>query len=80
MKCDLCENPAVVHEVTVKNGVKKEVHLCQEHAEAAGVAMPTQQPINQLLTHFVMSGPRTERRTIVEKPRAELVCQLIELT
>ncbi len=55
MKCDLCDNPAVVHEVTVKNGVKKEVHLCQEHAQEAGVAMPTQQPINQLQTHFVMS-------------------------
>ena len=61
MKCDLCDNPAVVHEVTVKNGVKKEVHLCQEHAEEAGVAMPTQQPINQLLTHFVMSHSRKER-------------------
>ena len=54
-QCDLCDKPAVVHELTVKNGVKKEVHLCEEHAAEAGVAMPTQQPINQLLTHFVMS-------------------------
>lgn len=54
-QCDLCDKPAVVHELTVKNGVKKEVHLCEEHAVEAGVAMPTQQPINQLLKHFVMS-------------------------
>ncbi|MHC4414512.1 MAG: UvrB/UvrC motif-containing protein [Planctomycetota bacterium] len=52
-KCDLCDKPAVVHEVTLKNGVKEEVHLCEEHAQEAGVAMPSHQPINQLLTQFV---------------------------
>ncbi len=62
MKCDICNKPAVVHEVTVKNGVTKEIHLCKDHAEEAGVAMPTHQPINQLLTQFVMSqsGQSTE--------------------
>lgn len=55
MKCDFCDKPAVVHEVTVKNGVKKEIHLCEAHAKEAGVAIPTHQPINQLLTQFVMS-------------------------
>ncbi len=54
-KCDHCDKPAVVHEVTVKNGVKTEIHLCQEHAQEAGVSMPTYQPINQLLTQFVIS-------------------------
>ncbi len=54
-KCDHCDKPAVVHEVTVKNGVKAEIHLCQEHAQEAGVSMPTYQPINQLLTQFVIS-------------------------
>lgn len=55
MKCDNCEKPAVVHEVTVKNGVKAEVHLCQDCAREAGVSMPSHQPLNQLLTHFVIS-------------------------
>jgi protein arginine kinase activator len=54
-KCDQCDKPAVVHEVTVKNGVKREIHLCHEHAQEAGVSMPTHQPINQLLTQFVIS-------------------------
>jgi protein arginine kinase activator len=44
-----------VHEVTLKNGVKTEIHLCQDHAQEAGVSMPTHQPINQLLTQFVIS-------------------------
>ncbi len=54
-KCDHCDEPAVVHEVTLKNGIKTEIHLCQEHAQEAGVSMPTHQPINQLLTQFVIS-------------------------
>ncbi len=54
MKCDLCNKPAVVHEVSINNGKKKEVHLCLEHAQAAGVAIPGQQPINKLLTKFVI--------------------------
>ncbi len=40
LKCDYCDKPAVVHEVTVKNGQKNEVHLCEEHAQEAGVALP----------------------------------------
>ena len=54
-KCDHCNKPAVVHEVTVRNGMKKEVHLCEVHAREAGIVMPGQQPINQLLTQFVIS-------------------------
>jgi len=58
MKCDYCDMTAVVHEVTVKGGVKKETHLCTRHAKELGIAsIPKQidpkQPINQLLTHFV---------------------------
>ena len=55
MKCDLCDKEAVVHEVTIKNGKKTEVHLCAEHAQAAGIALPGHQPINELLTQFVIS-------------------------
>ena len=57
MKCDLCDKPAVVHEVSINNGVKKEVHLCLEHAQAAGLSIPGQQPINQLLKKFVVGQP-----------------------
>lgn len=54
-KCDLCDKPAVVHEVTVKNGEKEEVHLCEQHAIEAGVQMPSQQPISDMLTQFVIT-------------------------
>lgn len=62
MKCDLCDKSAVVHETTVKNGVQSAVHLCEEHARAAGVALPGQSPpINQLLTQFVIKSTRSSR-------------------
>ena len=48
-QCDLCERPAVVHEITVRNGVKKETHLCEHHAGAMGVAMPGNQPMDEIL-------------------------------
>lgn len=69
MRCDLCDRPAVVHEVTMKGGIKKEVHLCEEHAKESGVAMPSNQPISELLTHIMMSK--------ASKPAAarKLVCK-----
>lgn len=38
MKCDQCDQEATVHEVTIRQGVKVERHLCQGCAEAAGIA------------------------------------------
>jgi protein arginine kinase activator len=58
MNCDHCNKPAVVHEVVIKNGVKKEVHLCQAHAAAAGYVLPEHQPLNQLLSSFAPASPR----------------------
>lgn len=34
MKCDSCTNPATIHLTDIINGQKKEIHLCQECAEA----------------------------------------------
>ena len=49
MKCDLCNKPAVVHEVTISGGTKKEVHLCLEHAQAAGIAKESMLPFEGFL-------------------------------
>ncbi len=64
-KCDLCERPAVVHEVTVKNGVQQEVHLCEQHALEAGVTLPSHQPLNELLTQFVVT--KTSRSKVAAR-------------
>jgi len=56
MKCDLCDKPAVVHEVILRNGVKQELHLCEEHAEKQGYALPGQPPLEKILQQFVMAS------------------------
>ena len=33
MKCQSCSNPATVHLTDIKDGLKREIHLCEECAE-----------------------------------------------
>ncbi|MEE8508309.1 MAG: UvrB/UvrC motif-containing protein [Myxococcota bacterium] len=50
--CDRCDKPAVVHETVLKQGVHKEVHLCEDHAREAGIStghLPIKQVLTQLL-------------------------------
>lgn len=47
--CDHCAKPAVVHNTVIVNGKMAEVHLCEDHATAAGIQMPGHAPIHQLL-------------------------------
>jgi len=65
-KCDFCDKPAVVHEMRIKHGVRKEVHLCEEHAQAMGIALPGQspghEPISKVLTQFVTPTPSRKAR------------------
>ena len=63
MKCDHCENPAVVHELLIRNGTTKEVHLCAEHALAAGLAVPAAQPVAEVLLHIAKSTQGESART-----------------
>lgn len=57
MKCDRCNSPAVVHELVIRDGVTREVHLCAEHALAAGLAVPAVQPVAEVLLHIAKSSP-----------------------
>ncbi|MCE9620466.1 MAG: hypothetical protein K8R92_11255 [Planctomycetes bacterium] len=55
MKCDLCDKPALVHEVVIQNGKRVEMHLCTEHAAAKGYVLPTV-PVMQMLQQFASTG------------------------
>ncbi|MEM8836377.1 MAG: UvrB/UvrC motif-containing protein [Planctomycetota bacterium] len=35
--CEICGEPATVHEVVVKNGKRQERHLCEKHAAELGL-------------------------------------------
>jgi protein arginine kinase activator len=54
--CDHCAKPAVVHNTVIVNGNMTEVHLCEEHAAAAGINMPGHAPIHQLLGQLAQAG------------------------
>jgi len=58
MKCDNCNKPATVHLTEIRNGKKIEKHLCEQCAaqsEGVPALVKGHQPINELLTQFVMA-------------------------
>ncbi len=56
MKCDHCDRDATVHEVTMRNGVRIEKHLCDQCAAQRGVTVQPNAPINELLKQFMTQG------------------------
>jgi len=54
--CDRCAKPAVVHNTVIVNGKVTELHLCEEHAAAAGIVVPAAVPINALLGQLAQVG------------------------
>lgn len=61
MKCDHCDNPALVHEVVIREGKRHEVHLCEEHARAIGY-LPTGGSAPIILGHVMASIAQPSRR------------------
>lgn len=74
MKCDLCDNEATVHEVTVRNGVKVERHLCERCAQGAGVSVPGQGSVQELLKLHVTLGQKPVQGAV--RPAACPMCRL----
>ena len=72
MKCDECDKPAVVHEVTIRNGVKREMHLCAEHAAEAGLVVHDSVPIDQMLQQFMVSHAGGSKKKQKACPRCGL--------
>ncbi len=74
MKCDLCNKQAVVHELTVKDGVTTEMHLCSEHAVEAGFSLPKEKPVAQLLASYLAASAEPPQPR--EKPQKCAACGL----
>ena len=60
MKCDLCEQEAVVHMTQVVNGEMKEFHLCEEHAQKQGIDIDS--PIS--ITDILMGLGQQEKQNV----------------
>lgn len=74
MKCDLCNKPAVVHELTMKDKIAKEVHLCEHHAQQAGIAVPASSPVKQILSQIVLTHVHGATPSTTAAPAAKKVC------
>jgi protein arginine kinase activator len=68
--CDCCPNPAVMHEIVVRDGVKTEVHLCAEHAQERGYLLPTASG-PALVVGKLLQQPESSQRA----PRAARACE-----
>ncbi len=70
-KCDHCDRPATHHAVEVIKGQKIEKHMCDQHAEEAGLIVKSLQQspaISEVLTNFVklQSGVAPAHESVCE--------------
>jgi len=87
MKCDLCDNPATVQEITLKNGVPVEKNLCEQCAKKQGIAVQPQMPLSEAIMKqmmakgagIVISGATTPGAKITARVRA-LACPACGMT
>jgi protein arginine kinase activator len=56
VKCELCNNEATVHELTVSGGVPVERHLCEACAREQGLVAGAPAPVTELLQKIASSG------------------------
>ena len=58
MICQVCEkNQATIHLTEINDGVRTEMHLCEQCAVEEGIAIKSQVPINELLGGLLESAP-----------------------
>lgn len=70
MKCDFCDQEATVHELTRKNGVKLERHLCERCARDQGIPVQSNTPIEEILKHFVVAAPPAQGAAGPARPKS----------
>lgn len=68
--CDCCPNPAVMHEILVRDGVTTEVHLCAEHAQERGYVLPSAAGPALVVGKLLQQATPAPQR-----PRAQRACE-----
>lgn len=72
MKCDRCDNPATVHEVTIEGGKRIEKHLCESCAQKEGLSPVVSAPLASLAKFIVAQPGQVVRAADPECPRCGL--------
>ena len=74
MQCEICQKKeATIHLTEISDGVRSELHMCENCAAEQGVTVKSQMPLNELLGNLLSSQPDDdEMRDPNEK---EVLCQ-----
>jgi len=80
VKCDQCDNEATVHEVTVRNGVKIERHLCEQCAAKQGIAVNPDTPVAEIIKQFMQTQAAAAQQGVPTPVVRGQVCPACKLT
>lgn len=58
MQCQICQkNEATIHLTEIIEGLRSEMHICEQCAQEQGIAVKSQIPLNELLSGLLASAP-----------------------
>jgi protein arginine kinase activator len=61
MQCQICnKRTATIHLTEISEGVRTEMHICEQCASEQGIAAHSQMSINELLSHLLAVQPADE--------------------
>jgi protein arginine kinase activator len=61
MQCEVCQSrEATIHLTEISDGVRTEMHLCEQCAQEQGVGVKSNIPLNELLSNLLAVGPKEE--------------------
>ncbi len=61
MQCQICsKNDATIHLTEIADGVRAEMHICEQCAQEEGIAVKSQIPLNELLSSLLAVQPTDE--------------------
>lgn len=73
MQCQSCQKKeATIHLTEITDGVRTEMHLCEDCAQAEGIAVKSQIPLNELLSTLLAAQP--EEGELLGEPDQKLRC------
>lgn len=73
MQCQICnKNEATIHLTEIEDGVRTEMHICEQCATEQGIAVKSQMPINELLSNLLASQPAEDE--LLDHSEQELTC------
>ena len=73
MQCQICNtNDATIHLTEIADGVRTEIHVCEQCAVEQDIAVKSHIPINELLSNLLASQPTDAE--LAGRAEKEVVC------